>query len=359
MDRSFSFSPSLGNPSSTHSWGRALRARLSQAREQVALSLGLAASRAEELVFCASGTEANQLPLGQLLKTARIWALSRADHPSVRAGIEAFRSRGHVIELDVDPSGRVELSGLPEQVDVLSLLWVNNETGAVLELANAIEVARSRGVKWIHVDAAQAWGKIPVRLAELNADVVSFSGHKIGALAGSGVFWASSRARAEIRSSAQWPGRQEFGMRPGTESAWAAIALGAAAQGVDPSAWEPRCRALKNSLIRELRTRVPQIVWNAGSETQQALANVLNFRVPGSERPGWVAALDLRGFAVSAGAACSAGAEQPSHVLRACGLSDAQARASVRVSWGPETQEQDLLDFAAAVADVAQAFRNG
>ncbi len=99
---------------------------------------------------------------------------------------------------------------------------------------------------------------------------------------------------------------------------------------------------MKAEVVGWLRNQVPRVVFNAGSDGPAALANTLNFRVADAERPGWVAALDLRGFAVSAGAACSAGAEQPSHVLLASGLSEAQARASVRVSWGPETASEEL-----------------
>lgn len=348
----------LGNPSSTHAYGRELRAKLSQARQAVAQSLGLPPGRAEELVFTASGTEANQLPLQGFLAQAKSWAVGQADHPSVRAGLRAFAARGgRVQELPVEADGRTRVEELVEGTDVLSLLWANNETGSVLELERAVSQARARGVRWLHVDAAQAWGKLPVDLSLCGADAVSFSGHKVGALPGSGVVWLSPRARAELRPRHPWPSRTEGGLRPGTENIWAAVALGAAARAVDVASWQKACAERKAHLKTALRENIPQIVWNAQSDRPEALANTLNFRVPGAERPGWVAALDLRGFAVSAGAACSAGAEQPSHVLLACGLTEAQAKASVRVSWGPTTPLSHLDAFVQAVVEVAQAFR--
>jgi cysteine desulfurase len=348
----------IGNPSSTHAFGRALRAQLAEAREQVGQSLGLSPEHCEGWVFCSSGTEANQAPLSSFLRRARSWAVGAADHSCVLSGREAFRERGGTVHtLPVDAQGRTRLDALPRGVEVLSLLWVNNETGSKLSLSEAVREARARGVRWIQVDAAQAWGKREIRLLEMGADAVSFSGHKIGAPGGTGGYWLSPEARADVRKHSEWPGRQEHGLRAGTENVLMALALARAAASVRPMDWAKHCAERKALLVLALEERVPEIVWNAGSELPSALENTLNFRVPGAERPGWVAALDLRGFAVSSGAACSAGSEQPSSVLLACGLTEAQARGSVRVSWGPETEPDSLRAFADAVAEVARAMR--
>jgi cysteine desulfurase len=224
----------------------------------------------------------------------------------------------------------------------------------ITDVAALSRTARARGVA-LHLDAAQAWGKVPVALSTGLADYVSFSGPKIGGLSGSGVLW-SARAFA----SPLLRGKQEGGRRGGTENLLAAVALGAAAQEVAPEAYraalEPLRLALEAEVLRTIRgARVH------GSDAPR-VANTSNFGFEGVAREGLVAALDQAGYALSAGSACASGAPEPSRILVAMGLSEGEARAAVRVSLGTAQLETGTMEwipeFAAALARAVGRLRS-
>ncbi len=346
---SFSLIP---NPSSIHSHGRRAKRLFAEARERIAASLG-AKVDPEQLVFTSSGTESNQLVVRSVLepilnsgKPAH-WITTTVEHDSNVKLVDWVRSRGgRVSELPVDSEGRIQVEGLEEVFSqgaaLLSLLWVNNETGVIADLNPILGLAQRYGVP-VHMDGAQAWGKIPVELTDLRAQYVTFSGHKIGGLAGTGVLWVG---RGQTVSPVIL-GKQEKGRRGGTENLLGVVALGAATQGLDPDAWAQRVRPVRDRLEAEIVRRIPGSRIN-GVQAHR-VANTLNLNFEGVEREGLVMALDLAGYSVSAGSACSSGVLEPSHVLKAMGKTETQALAAIRVSLVDEMSWSDLEAFVTAL----------
>ncbi|MEO7162557.1 MAG: aminotransferase class V-fold PLP-dependent enzyme, partial [Bdellovibrionia bacterium] len=221
----------IPNPSSIHGHGRLGKRAIAEAKEKIAISLGIQGSRPDlsQFHFTSSGSEANQTVIRSVLEPlldssstqqgrSPHWITTRAEHDSNRQMIAWFESRGGRVDyLPLDSGGAPQievLQGLIQpETALISVIWINNETGVVSDIARLCEVARASHIS-LHLDAAQAWGKIPVDLPRLGADWVTFSGHKIGALAGIGLVWSPHAGR--IRPSV-W-GKQDLGRRGGTEN---------------------------------------------------------------------------------------------------------------------------------------------
>ncbi|OFZ21767.1 MAG: hypothetical protein A2X94_15650 [Bdellovibrionales bacterium GWB1_55_8] len=344
---SFSTDPLIPNPSSIHSHGQRAKRWMANSREQVALSLG--SNDPERVLFTSSGTEANQLAIFSELE-ARItrgekphWITTSVEHESVRQMAEWAVERGVKVSfLPVDSKGLVDPAELeamfkPETA-LLSLIWVNNETGVIQNLQDLAARARSRGVS-LHVDGAQAWGKLPIAVNDLGCHWFCVSGHKIGAPAGIGAVWSARGTRVSplIR------GAQEKGRRGGTENLLGVKTLGAAASALDPIAWATRVEGLRDRLENAICDRIP------GTRIQgkgaPRVANTTNLRFDGVVGEGLVLALDLAGYSISAGAACSSGATDPSHVLLAMGASKEEASSAIRVSLADEMPWDVLAGF--------------
>jgi cysteine desulfurase len=335
-DRGFN-SPLLPNPSSIHSHGRQAKRLVADAREKVARTLGPGIDP-EQLVFTSSGTEANQLAIRGILEPLLDrgerphWITTKIEHDSGLQLVEWLERRGGLVSfLPVDEQGRIDTSKdkLDElwrpETALVSMVWVNNETGVIADAeALARAVRARRGI--LHLDAAQAWGKLPVNLMTLGADLVTFSGHKIGALAGIGLLWVGP-GRAP---SALLRGKQEKGRRGGTENLLGIISLGAASDTLEPDAWGARVAPLRDRLENVIRSRIPGTQVN-GLDAPR-VANTLNLSFENIEGDGLVMALDLAGYSVSSGSACSSGVLEPSHVLLAMGRPRAQAMSAVRIS---------------------------
>jgi cysteine desulfurase len=338
----------VGNPSSVHAEGRSARRLIEEARESVATLMG---AEPRNVVFTSGGTEANMLaltPAGASGAPARDRLLvSAIEHPSVLVG---GRFPADAIErLPVSARGELELEALERRLAVLggraliSLMFANNETGVVQPVSEAARLAHAAG-SLLHVDAVQGYGRIPFDINALGADLVAISGHKIGAPKGVG---------ALIRRDAGTPfpqplisgGGQERGARAGTENVAAIAGLGAAAASARASLAADRARmtALRDRLEAGLRAATPEAII-FGTQVER-LPNTTLFAVPGMKAETAVIAFDLEGVAVSAGAACSSGKVQPSHVLAAMGVAPPLARAAVRVSLGPTTTEFDVDRF--------------
>jgi len=356
--RSFSFIP---NPSSIHSYGRRAKRLSAEAREKIAGSLG-ATVDPEQLVFTSSGTEANQLVVRSVLEPllnsgkSPHWITTRIEHDSNRKLVDWVRSRGgRVSELPVDSEGRIQLNGAEEvfsQGAVLcSFVWVNNETGVIADVKGLVGLSQRFGVP-VHIDAAQAWGKISVDLSILQAQYVTFSGHKIGGLAGTGVLWVG---RGQLVSPVIL-GKQEKGRRGGSENLLGVVALGAAAGDVDPEGWTKRVRPIRDRLEFEITRRISGTWVNGGRADR--VANTLNLNFDGVERDGLVMALDLSGYSVSAGSACSSGVLESSHVLQAMGKTELQAMAAIRVSLVDETSWVELEGFVTALDQAVARMRS-
>jgi cysteine desulfurase len=354
----------LGNPSSTHSEGRSSKRRLRQAREQIARSLGPGV-RPEDLIFTSSGTEANQMAVRAVLEPMLLrgekphWILTAGEHDAHMQMIRWLEARGgsvSLLPLCADGSldlGKLDLLWRPE-TSLVSAVWVNNETGVISDIEALAREAQRRGVP-LHLDGAQAWGKLVLDLPATGARLASFSGHKIGALAGTGILWHAPEMAKIVAQGALFPGKQEGGLRGGTENLLGAVALGAAASALDPVAWAREMGPLRERLEQEIKRAIPGA--RIHGQGAARVANTINLGFEGVEHDGLVMALDLAGYCVSSGSACSSGVTQPSHVLQAMGLSDARARSALRISLPPGISWRELEGFVPALSQAVEKHR--
>ncbi|MGE0352349.1 MAG: cysteine desulfurase family protein [Gemmatimonadales bacterium] len=342
----------FGNPSSPHRFGRAARAGLDQAKRQVAAAVG---AEPNQVIFTSGGTEADNLAIIGAALAARDAGrpmhvvASACEHKAVLAAAHAVKHLGgEETILPVDRSGLVDRTALARALAagpaIVSIMWVNNETGAVQPVSEIAGVCADAGVAF-HSDAVQAFGKVPVSLADLPCTLLTISGHKIGAPKGIGALIVRNRKAVEAIIHG---GGQQFGIRPGTENVAGAVALGRAAELVaaEIETESARLVRLRDRLAGRLREAVPDVVINA--EGAPRAPHVLNLAVPGADSEAMLMHFDLAGVAVSGGSACSTGSVEPSHVLTAMGLPRELALGAVRFSLGHETTENDV-DRAAEV----------
>ena len=347
MERAWSIG---GNPSSVHGQGRASRAIVEQAREQVAARAG---ARAQDLIFTSGGTEANALALwgairGALDANARITRLfvSAIEHPSVLANAAAIAERTPGIRLEtipVTPEGVVDLEALRGLLRegkgraLIAVMAANNETGAVQPIADIAALLKEHE-GYLFVDAVQAFGKVAVD-ASL-ADYVSLSAHKIGGPQGAGALIVRDGVPF---AAAILGGGQERGLRAGTENVAGIAGFGAAAALANPLS-----PGLRDRFEAELRRIAPDTVLFAN--TVARLPNTSNFALPWINAETALMALDLDGVMLSSGSACSSGKVAASHVLRAMGVAEALAGSALRVSFGWNSCDDDVDGAIAAVA---------
>lgn len=343
----------IPNPSSSHSEGRKAKAWLRRARTQAAQSMGEGVSP-DDLTFVSSGTEAAQAAVRSVLEPLLLrgarphWIFAAGDHEAHQQMAGWLEARGgQVSVLPLRPDGRPDGAALENlfrpETALVSATWVNNETGVITDVAELSRLCGARAIP-LHLDAAQAWGKIPVPFAQGLASLVSFSGHKIGAPAGTGVLW---RLGGGKKTAPVFPGKQESGLRGGTENLMGAVGLGAAASQLDPRAWSASLEVLRDRMEREILKAIPGAIVYGADASRVANTSFLGFE--GVEKDGLVAALDLAGFCVSSGSACSSGITEPSRTLLAMGRSAAQARAAVRVSLHALNRWEELESFVGAL----------
>ena len=332
-----------GNPSSVHAEGRRARRLVEDARATIAGAVG---ALARNVIFTSGGTEANALALTPGLRRAsgapvERLAVSAIEHASVLAG-GRFPAQA-ISTIGVTRSGLVDLDRLRGMLagtppTLVSIMLANNETGAVQPVTEAGEIVHSAG-GLLHVDAIQAFGKIPFDINALNADLLTLSAHKIGGpkaagalVLGEGLLGPEPLLRG---------GGQERGHRAGTENVAGIAGFGAAVtaalRAVDRDAI--RLEGLRNHLERGLRQTPEMIVF---SDDVTRLPNTTLFTVPGLNAETAVIGFDLAGIAVSSGSACSSGKVQPSHVLQAMGFGPKLAQGAVRLSLGWSTSEADI-----------------
>jgi cysteine desulfurase len=328
-----------GNPSSVHGAGRAARARLDAARARVARILGRSP---REVLFTASGSEACATAVLGLGRGGTM-VTSAIEHPCVL--LAATRRGTPVLELKPAENGRVGEDALEAAlgtggVTLCALQAANNETGVVQPAEVLARLGRAGGVLTF-VDAVQVPGRLP---AVLEADAVAYSAHKFGGPAGVGLL----ALRRGVPLEPLVPGHQEGGLRGGTPSVVlceaAALALELAEGG--RATETPRLSALRDGFERAMLRRPGVRVHGAGAPR---LGNTSNLCFPGVDAEALLIALDLEGFAVSVGAACASGTMRPSPVLLAMGVSPADARSSIRISFGPETSEADVTALGRAL----------
>jgi len=328
----------VGNPASVHAAGRAARRRLEDAREAIAACFG---GIAAEAVFTSGGTEADALAIHALGRGRRV-IVGATEHDAVRTA-----AAGAAV-LPVDGDGRADLAALARLLRdgpaLVCLMLANNETGVIQPVAEAAALCRAAGA-WLHVDAVQAAGRIPVDLAALGAHSLALSSHKLGGPQGAGaLLLTADTAGAMVPLIAG--GGQERGRRGGTPPLPAIAGFAAAARA-----------ATGGAALAPLRDAIEQAARAAGAVVIGAAAprlpNTACLALPGVRAETQVIALDLAGMQVSAGAACSSGKVAPSHVLAAMGLGSLAGQA-IRVSLPWNATPADAARFAAAYQQVAR-----
>ncbi|WP_448073017.1 cysteine desulfurase family protein [Georgenia yuyongxinii] len=343
---------SLGNPSSLHATGREARRRLEEAREQLAAALG---AEPAEVLFTSGGTEADNLAV-----KGAYWARRAADARCSRLAISAVEHHA-VLEagqwlaahdgaaldlLAVGDDGVLDVAALERhlaahgpETALVSVMWANNETGALQPVEDVVALAHAAGVP-VHSDAVQAVGHVPVRFDATGLDALSLSGHKLGAPVGTGALLA----RRELAlTPVEHGGGQERGVRSGTLAVAGAraLALAVGAAVAEQEAEAVRLRGLRRRLVAVALT-VPGVRLTGPADDGARLPGTAHLTVEGADVDALLFGLDMAGIDASSGAACHAGVQEASHVLLAMGRTEEQARSAVRFSLGRTTTEADV-----------------
>jgi cysteine desulfurase len=338
------FGEHFGNASSIHHYGQETRAAVEDARESVAKLLGCNAS---EIVFTSGGTESDNLAIAGLVAPGDHVITSSVEHHAVLHAAKHLQEIGcDLTVLPVDGRGLIDPTDLRRalrpKTRLVSVMMANNETGSLQPFEEIGKVALEAGVSF-HTDAVQAAGKIPVDVCRTGCHMLSISGHKMHAPQGVGALYVKKGTKLKPLF---FGGRHERSRRAGTENVPGIVALGKAAElaraGLE-NGDDKKIAAMRDRLEQGILAQVDETGVNG--EGAPRVPNTTNLYFDHIEGEALVIALDLKGLAVSTGAACSSGATEPSHVLLAMGLGRDQARASIRFSLGKQTTEEDI-DFA-------------
>ncbi len=345
-----------GNATSRHSFGRTTRAAVEHAREQVAAAVG---AYANQIVFTASGTEANNFAVHGIcsnLEPAQILT-SAIEHPCVSRPALAMQTRGYKAHsIKVDSNCNLNMTHLQNLLEVptnlVSVMLANNETGAIQDIAQVAEMAREHKA-YVHTDAAQALGKIPVDFFALNVHAMTISSHKVGGPQGAGALVLDKRIDIQPLLHG---GGQEKGLRSGTENVAAIVGFGVACE-----------LAVKNLTAFDMHTDALRSRLEAGLSKQNAvifghnglrIPNTSFFAFKNIDGETLVTALDKAGFAVASGSACSSDSDKPSHVLLAMGVEEDLARGAVRVSFGMSNTLEQVQHFLTTLEKELNRLRN-
>jgi len=349
-----------GNASSIHTFGQDARSGVERARRQVAALLN---AKPAEIVFTSGGTEADNLAILGVVhasaKPTKHVITSTIEHPGVLNACRHLEDQGvDVTYVPAKSRGLVSVEDVraamrPETV-LITIMHANNELGTIQPIAEIAQLTREAGIPF-HTDGVQSAGKLTTDVQELGVDLFALSGHKIYAPKGVGALYIRKGTTLE---PVLFGGSHERGRRPGTENVPGIVGLGEAA------ALAHRGLAVESRRLTVLRDRLQQrILANVESaivngDGIERTPNTTNIRFDHIEGEAMVIALDLKGFAVSSGAACSSGAVKPSHVLTAIGLSTDQAKSSIRFSLGHETTDKDVDALLEAISQVVGHLRN-
>ena len=355
------FDAKFGNASSTHRWGREARAATDAARERIAACLG---AQPDEICLTSGGTEADNLAVlgGWRVQQGhgRPGIVSTPiEHKAVLASVhQAAREGADERLLAIEPTGAVNLDSarhhIRSDVGMVSVMWVNNETGVIQPIPELAALAKAAGAIF-HTDAVQAFGKIRVDAKAIPFDFLSVSGHKFGAPKSIGAVFVR---RGTPLAPLFFGGTQDRGRRPGTENTAFAVALATAMELTlsEMDAETARLRALRDRLEASLVARVPELVVH-GRDAER-VPHILHVSVAGTDSESMLMALDLQGVAASSGSACQSGSVTPSHVLDAMGLPPELGSSAVRMSVGKLTTEEHVDRVAAIFPEVVQKARH-
>jgi len=341
------FADHFGNASSIHHHGQETRAAVERAREAVAALFGC---RASEIVFTSGGTEADNLAISGMARAGDHVISSTIEHHAVLNSCKHLESMGcEVTYVPVDGRGLVDPDdvrrALRPNTTLISIMMANNETGVLQPVEEIGKIAAEADV-YFHTDAVQASGKVPIEVKRIGCDLLSISGHKLHAPQGVGALYVR---KGTILQPLFYGGSHERSRRAGTENVPGIVGLGKAAE-VAREALDrgdlARMSAMRDRIENKILSEVEATGVNG--ESTPRVPNTTNIHFDYIEGEALVIALDLKGLAVSTGAACSSGAIEPSHVLTAMGLPSETARASLRFSLGKQNTEEDV-EFALAL----------
>jgi cysteine desulfurase len=348
-----------GNAASIHTPGQRARAALDTARQQVAALIG---ARPQEIVFTSGGTESdNHAVFGAVAATEQRPAhviTTAIEHEAVLHACEELERQGILVTfVGVSRAGVVDVeavrSAIRLETVLISVMHANNEAGSVQPIAELGRLARQHKIV-LHTDAVQSAGKITIDVNALGVDLLTLSAHKFYGPKGIGALYV--RSGSKVRQIL-FGGHHQRGFRPGTENVAGAVGMGKAAEIAREQlhSYAERVTALRDRLEAGILQRVPDC--NVNGAAAERVANTTNFCFSGIEGEALVIALDLKGIAISTGAACSSGAVEPSHVLLAMGLTADEARSSVRFSLGRHTTPQEIDSTVEAVTAAVTQLR--
>ncbi len=354
-----------GNASSVHSFGREAKSALEEARSRIAAAIGAAPG---ELFFVSGGTESDNTALVGTWEASRKagrdhLVLSAVEHHAVLDTSEALREKGALVSIvQVNTDGRVDPAGVAAVVTartaLVSVMHANNEVGTINPVREIAEIAHRSGA-FMHSDAVQTLGKIPVHVDHLGVDLLSLSAHKLYGPKGIGALYI--RRGTEVESLLHGGG-QERGRRPGTENVALIVGFARAVQLAldDIDAESRRIKTLRDGLQAALTERFPFLIVNGDQANR--LPTILNVSVDSAQRKVEgemiVPALDLEGVAVTSGSACTSGSMQPSHVLLAMGRDASTAKGTVRFSFGRANTREDVVDAVERFSSVLARLNN-
>ncbi|MEJ2481927.1 MAG: cysteine desulfurase family protein [Gemmatimonadota bacterium] len=351
------------NPASLHRFGRSAHDLLERSRESIAGLLDL--DRPRELLFTGGGTASDNLALLGFTRTHAgerpVLVVSSIEHKAVLAAARrAEVEEAELILLPVDDHGVVDPAALEAALRtargrpcLVSVMWANNEVGSVQPIAELCRIAHASGARF-HTDAVQAFGKLPLSLTEIRADLLTITAHKIGGPVGIGALVVRGDLGLE---PLVYGGSQERGLWSGTQNPLGAAAFAAAAEAAVREIPEsvPRWTEIRNTLESDLCAGIEGLVVHAGS-ARARLPQLLSVGIPGADPATLLMVLDLAGIAVSSGSACSSGSQTGSHVLAAMGIDPVSEYAVLRFSFGPFTTEEEVSRAGqAAIRAAAQA----
>ena len=334
----------FGNPSSAHELGRQARVLIEDARERIAKCIN---AEPEEIYFTSGGSEANTWALSQHHYMDHVVS-TNFEHHSIRADKQ----------FPVNMDGFIELwpfKTLNQMVGIVSCMYVNNELGTIQQVKNIAQEVLNNSNAWFHIDAVQAVGHIPIDVKDIECDMLSASGHKFGAPKGIGFLYAqdSIGLRPMIHG-----GKQEQGLRPGTENVLGIISMAAALEDAVEHMEE------RNAYIKNLRNKMlDKLLQIPGSHLNGSLekrvSGNINIRFDGVSGSQLVSLCSLYGVYISSGSACNEGITTPSHVLKAIGLSDEEALSSVRITIGHENTEAEISQATNIITSLVERIRDG
>ena len=360
MDKMFPyFIESYGNPSSLYTLGRTAKMGIEEARREVA---DLINCDKNEIYFTSGGTESDNTALKGIMylnkNKGKHVITTKIEHHAILNTCKTLEENGYkVTYLNVGKDGIIQLeelvNAITEDTVLISVMFANNEIGSVQPIQKIGEIAKEKGIIF-HTDAVQACGNVKIDVKKMNIDMLSLSGHKIGAPKGIGALYVNKNI--EFKNLIDG-GRQERDKRAGTENVPGMIGLGEACKIAKNNMEKHinQLKVLRNIFVSEIQKQVPDIKINGSLDHRLPGNSNISFKgVSGSEL---LMKLDERGICASAGSACSSGSSMPSHVLTAIGLTSEYAEGTLRVTFGDENTKEDVEYLVTSLADVIKEIR--